>query len=421
MKCFVGIYYLVLCVAHFCAMPFLYLLSFKSKYRSSLKKRFFLPDSLPQEAMGFKLHWLHACSFGEVKSLQSVLDSLAQQLSSKEKILLTTTTQTGFNLACKLYPNCIVRYLPFETLLPFWLRNHSLASLTLLEAELWLMPLVCAKSKGAKTLLINARISQHSFPRYKKFRFFYCRLFSFIEQIFCQTSSDAARLAALGAQNIHILGNLKLAEIPQTNAHYTSPKQSLWVVASTHGKHHKSEEVLILEAIIKAFLEDCDSMQESLQQMPRFLFAPRHPERFLEVETQLNQILASHSLPCLVKTSEVGAQNALEAPFILLDSLGELNNLYKIAQGVILGGSFLEDIGGHNPIEPAFFRTKLISGDSIFNQKALFASIQNYTLCKIQNLPQVLQKRKILKNAKITKKLNLEQIIQAIHTPQGLV
>ncbi|WP_297810471.1 lipid IV(A) 3-deoxy-D-manno-octulosonic acid transferase [uncultured Helicobacter sp.] len=414
MNLFIRIYYIVLCIAHICAIPFLLLLNFKLKYRFSLKKRFFVPDSLLQDATGFKLHWLHSCSFGEVQSLQSVIESLIKQLSSDEKILLTTTTQTGFTLACKLYPKCIVRYLPFETLIPFWLHKINLVSLTLVEAELWLMPLVCAKSKGAKTLLINARISKHSFPRYKRFRFFYRRLFSLVEKIFCQTHSDEKYLKILGAKNIEVLGNLKLAQIPQVSVHYTSPKQPLWVIASTHCKHHQSEETLILDAILKAFFIDNPNQNSNLESMPRFLFAPRHPERFLEVESRLNKILKSHSLPLLVKTSNNGVQNALNAPFILLDSLGELNNLYKIAQGVILGGSFLKDIGGHNPIEPAFFRTKLISGIYIFNQKSLFFSIQNYTLCSIQNLPKALQKYKVLKNTKITKKLNLKKIIQAI-------
>ncbi len=373
-----------------------------------------MPDSIEQEAKDLQLHWLHACSFGEIKSLQSLIKSLEKQLDNNQKILLTTTTQTGFDLACKLYPNCIIRYLPFETLIPFWLHNITLVSLTLVEAELWLMPLVCAKSKGAKTLLINARISKHSFPRYQKFGFFYRKLFGLIGQIFCQTPRDKLRLEALGANNIIVLGNLKLAEIPQTNTNYISPEQSLWVVASTHNRHNQSEEILILKAIIEAFLDDCASIQDALNSMPRFLFAPRHPERFVEVESNLNQILDSYSLPHLLKTSELGVQNALNAPFILLDSLGELNNLYKIAQGVILGGSFLKNIGGHNPIEPAFFRTKLISGYDIFNQKALFASIQNYSLCKIQSLPHLLKKRELLKNTKITKKLKLTKIIRAI-------
>lgn len=142
MKYFISIYYGILIIAHACAMPFLFALSFKPKYRFSLIKRFLLPDSIEQEAMGFKLHWLHACSFGEVKSIQSIIQSLAKEINNEEKILLTTTTQTGFDLACKLYPNCIIRYLPFETLLPFWLHNIILVSFTLVEAEFWLMPLV---------------------------------------------------------------------------------------------------------------------------------------------------------------------------------------------------------------------------------------------------------------------------------------
>ena len=143
MHFFVGIYYCILCVAHLCALPLIFILSFKQKYKESLKRRFFSPIPLPNHMLKFR--WIHACSFGEVKSLQSIINTLQTQLKEDEAILLTTTTQTGFNLANTLYPTCTLAYLPFETLIPFWLRKKQILSLTLVEAELWLMPLVSLK------------------------------------------------------------------------------------------------------------------------------------------------------------------------------------------------------------------------------------------------------------------------------------
>ncbi len=397
----------MLCIAHFCALPFLALLSLKDKYKHSLKRRFFFFNPIPKD---FYFHWLHACSFGEVKSLQSLIEALEKTLKEKERILLTTTTQTGYNLATKLYPHCIVRYLPFETLLPFWLYHRKILSLTLTEAELWLLPVFCAHSKGATTTYINARISTNSFPRYLRFRFFYARLFSQIQKVFSQSTGDKMRLEALGAQNIEVFGNLKLAEIPHVSVHYVPPAQPLWVIASTHKKNNQSEEELILKEILKAF----DTNHTDT--IPRFLFAPRHPERFIEVQTTLDSLLQAHKLPKLTKTSISGIQNALQEPFILLDSLGELNNLYSIANTVILGGSFLSNIGGHNPIEPAFFHAKLISGPFIFNQEALFSCVENYILCPIEELSQVLsaERLKEIKPAKLTKKLDITALIQSI-------
>lgn len=404
MYAFLGFYYFLMCATHFCALPILVILSFKQKYKNSLKKRFFFPSPLPDGTF----HWIHACSFGEVKSLQSVIAALENTLQKDEKILLTTTTQTGFMLANRLYGKCVIAYLPFESFIPLWLKYAKIMSFTLTEAELWLMPLFCVRKKGGKTLLINARISIHSFPRYRRFRFFYVRVFSQIQYIFCQNKEDKVRLKALGAKNIQILGNLKLTEIPQIHTYYTKPKQPLWVIASTHFKNHQSEESLILQEILKAFF-----LHNTQKPIPHFLFAPRHPERFLEVEKTLNAILNVHHLPSIAKTSLYGIQNALQHTFILLDSLGELNNLYNIAYGVILGGSFLPNIGGHNPIEPAYFQTKLISGTYIFNQKALFSCVENAILCDINHLSQYLQDN-TLKNAKITQTLDISPIIQTI-------
>ncbi|WP_299547632.1 lipid IV(A) 3-deoxy-D-manno-octulosonic acid transferase [uncultured Helicobacter sp.] len=398
-------YYLLMCIAHFCAFPFLFLLSFKQKYKNSLKKRFFAPVSLPKG----KYHWIHACSFGEVKSLQGIINTLQNNLESPTKILLTTTTQTGFTLAKTLYPNCIIAYLPFESFIPLWLKGKKIITLTLTEAELWLMPLFCAHFKGAKTLLINARISTRSYPRYLRFRFFYARLFKYIQKIFSQSSIDKERLESLGAKNIEVFGNLKLAEIPQISTQYTAPNAPLWIIASTHSKNNKSEEVLILQSLLESFFKKAIPTS---QNTPHFLFAPRHPERFLEVEQTLNKILKKYHLPLLQKTSTQGIQNALNAPFILLDSLGELNNLYAIADLVILGGSFLPNIGGHNPIEPAYFHTKLISGPYIFNQESLFMGVKNYIICPIEKLTEVLQTP--LENSYITQKLNLTKIIQTL-------
>ncbi|WDL74333.1 lipid IV(A) 3-deoxy-D-manno-octulosonic acid transferase [Helicobacter winghamensis] len=401
-------YYLLVCIAHFCALPLLFLLSFKRKYKNSIKKRFFAPTPLPNG----KYHWIHACSFGEVKSLQSIIDTLENNLENSTQILLTTTTQTGFTLAKTLYPKCLIAYLPFESFIPFWLKGKDILTLTLTEAELWLMPLFCVHSKRAKTLLINARISARSYPRYLRFRFFYVKLFSYLQKIFSQSQIDKERLESLGAKNVEIFGNLKLAEIPQVSIHYTAPNAPLWVIASTHCKNNKSEEVLILQSILESFFKNPIPTSQISHNTPHFLFAPRHPERFLEVEQTLNVILKENHLPPLIKTSTKGIQNALDAPFILLDSLGELNNIYVIADLVILGGSFLQGIGGHNPIEPAYFHTKLISGPYIFNQQALFANIKNCAICEIESLAEILKTP--LENSCITQKLNLTKIIQTL-------
>ncbi|EES90018.1 lipid IV(A) 3-deoxy-D-manno-octulosonic acid transferase [Helicobacter canadensis] len=404
MGLFVSFYYLLLCIAHICALPFLFFLSFKSKYTTSIKRRFFLPHFINSK---MQIHWFHACSYGEVKSLQGIITSLSYLLKPNEQILLTTTTQTGYTLAKQLFPNAITCFLPFETFIPFWTKNLKIKSLTLIEAELWLMPLFCAKNKKASTLLINARISSNSYNKYRKLTFFYRRLFTLVDNIFCQEKKDKQYLKTLGAKNIKVFGNLKLAEIPQITKHYQKPSQELWLIASTHEKNSQQEEVLILKEILKI-------LPKNSPNNPRILFAPRHPERFKSLIKTLNALLKQNHCPNLSVASQNGIQVSINAPFGFIDTLGELNNLYSIASLVILGGSFLPNIGGHNPIEPAFFRTKLISGPYIYNQKSLFKSLQNYSLTNLENLHKILAKSDLLPPSKITKKLDITKIINII-------
>lgn len=402
MYLFVFCYYILVSLAHFCALPILFLLSFKSKYTKSLKRRFFIPEFLKETS---DIYWIHACSFGEVKALQPLVEALEKTLKANERVLLTTTTQTGFTLAKESYPKCLVCYLPFESFIPLWVWNLSLKMIVLFEAEFWFMPVFCARKKGAKAFLMNARIS--SFEKYQRGKFFYQRFFCCVDKVFCQKKEDKRKFEALGAKDVEVYGNLKLYIKPQITQQYPTPNQKIWVIASTHQKDSILEEVLILEAILKV-------LPKNPKNFPRILFVPRHLERIRDIQQALDAILRSHNLPNLVLGSEVGIEKSLHFPFVLMDTMGILNNLYALAELVILGGSFLKGIGGHNPIEPAFFGVKLISGPYIFHQRALFDGIQNYVLCDISQLEDVLLYADCLYPSCIVKKVKISKIIQAL-------
>lgn len=368
-------------------LPFLgFFALFRAKYRHSIPARFFL----------FKNHkfaeskaeiWLHACSLGEVNSLRSILGGEVLQ----KQILLTTITNTGFKRARELFgahKNIEIRYLPFEIFLPF-IFPKSIKKLIVLEAELWFMLFFCAKKNGAKTILLNARISTKSYPKYKKFAFFYRRLFECVDEIFCQQDSDIARFLALGAKNISTLGNIKAllkAQTSQNLAVFKAYKNAILergakiiVAASTH----KGEEAQILRAFKEALAKEKFCL----------IIAPRHPERFSEVWG----LIESQNLNA-TKYSECGL-NA-ESSVILLDAMGELINAYSIADCVILGGSFVR-VGGHNPLECAQFGVRLISGEHIFNQHSLFALVSGYRIAKSDELCQILRNMQDLPQSKI--------------------
>ncbi len=391
MKLFRFFYLLILGAVYLLVAPLLFLLSFKKKYHRSIPARFFYLQQRPLEDREI---WLHACSFGEIKSLEPIIQEL---LKKNQKILLTTTTQTGFRLAKELfgaYKDCQVLYLAFEIFLPFWeKRLKGLKDLIVVESELWFLLFDVAKRVGAKTFLINARISDHSFEKYLRLKYYYSRVFLRIDRVFAQAQHDALRLRTLGANDVEVFGNLKIYSKVEVTKLYAKPQKLVIVAGSTHQEEEK--------IVLKSFLEFKKQFPNSL-----LIIAPRHPERFEDVSAILEGLKVA-------RISQDGIDE--EQDILLLDILGDLNNIYRIADIVILCGSFVK-VGGHNPLEPAFFQTKFLSGPYIFNQYALFDCIENYVLVQdAQELTQKLLDFKTLKNSSIKKEReNLDAFIKEL-------
>lgn len=366
----------------FLALPLLFLSFLKDKYKKSLKARFFLYKNLRQKTAS--VHF-HACSFGEVRSIKE----LASSYDSK----ITTITQTGFDEAQSFCKS--VNFLAFESFLPFWFRSCKV--LVVFEAELWLMLFFMAKFRGAKTILINARISEKSFPKYLKLSFFYKKLFSFVDEIFAQSELDKQRLECLGAKNIKILGNIKTSLTPNITKHYHKPKERLIIFASTH---EKEEELLLAHF--------------KLKKDEKLIIAPRHPERFERVQEFLCSYAKRENLHFQrLSKLENNDLTSCKAELLLLDRLGELVNFYAICDVVVLCGSFVDKIGGHNPVEVAHFHKPLISGEFFHNQKSSYASVGNIEICKnLQELNTLI--RKDIKPSYLIDKIDLTPIKESI-------
>ena len=266
-------YFLLLFILYLISTPFLALLAFKKKYSHSIPERFFLKN------FGLEFsptYWFHACSFGESKSFEPILKALLQR-ESHAKILLTCTTNTGFaylKTFQEQYPqNFIIHYLPFEIFLPFYrpFLKH-LKTLIVTEAELWKMLFWVAKNAGAKTLLLNARISDRSLKSYMRMRWFYSTLFSLVDEVLAQSEVDKERLENLGAKNVSSFGNLKIFSTPQITQHYTKKRDVILCASS-----HKDEERLVLESFLPLSLDTT------------LIIVPRHPERFSEVQSLCEQ------------------------------------------------------------------------------------------------------------------------------------
>ena len=374
------IYYIFTLLLYFISLPFLIILSFKEKYKHSVPARFFLVNNPPFKE---KLNHFHSCSLGETKALKPLIEKF-------DKVNLSIITNTGYEEA-KKYKNANVRFLPFEIFIPFWLKPCK--NLIVMEAELWLMLFYFAHKRCDKTILINARISDRSYTKYLKFKWFYKHIFKYIDIVFAQSQKDKDRLIQLGAKNVIVAGNIKGAVEYKVTKKYKKPKEKIIVAGSTHS----GEEQIILDAFKNSSLKTHPS---------KLIIVPRHPERFEEV-AKIIEIFAKKNNFSYGKIEE-GFKNDI----ILVDKMGELINLYSIADIVILGGSFVDNVGGHNPLEVAYFKKPLISGKYIFNSYTLFDMVENSYIIDKSELNDILNKQ--LKNSFIKNKANIEMILRLI-------
>ncbi len=368
-----------------CALPLLLVSFVSKKHKQGFKARFFLYKNPPQAPAS--VHF-HACSFGEVRALKALISKFESRIS--------VITQTGFDEAKNLAKS--VNFLPFENFIPLWFKPCKV--LVVFEAELWLMLFFVAKLKGAKTLLINARISQKSYPKYQKFAFLYKKIFSYIDEIYAQSEADKERLENLGAYKVRVLGNIKANAIIKPNKAYKKPNSRLIILASTH----EGEEELLLSNLM-------------LEKGQKLIIAPRHPERFDRVarlvKDYAEQKKLEFSLFSELNLTNLDLKAEFKADILVLDTLGELVNLYAICDLAVLCGSFIEGIGGHNPVEIAAFNKPLISGAFIHNQIPLYESIEGLRICEdLSEFNELLKSHS--QKTSLKNKIDLSPILQSI-------
>ncbi len=370
---------------YFAALPLLVYLSFKQKYRESIPARFFLFNN-PRFKNGNGV-WFHVCSLGEARALKPILELLGDK-----DIKITTITHTG-QAEARRY-NAEVRYLPYEMFLPFWVREQDV--LVVLEAEFWFMLFSVLRAKGTRIILLNARISEKSAKKYLQFAWFYKKMLSHVEMIYAQSEADKNRFLALGAKNIEVIGNIKLAGKISKTKEYKKPEVEFIVAGSTHD----SEE----ESVLKSFVEYRNQSDAKLA------IVPRHPERFESVYELMKKYADKNSLTL----SRFSHDKEFKADMILVDAMGELNNIYAISDIVILGGAFRDDVGGHNPLEPAYFGCKIITGKHFFHQKELFKYVHHVQYVERDEIHKALMKCKELPPSMVEEKIDLKPVIERI-------
>jgi 3-deoxy-D-manno-octulosonic-acid transferase len=380
-------YYFLSGLLYILALPLLVYLSFKQKYKESIPSRFFLFKNPPFASKDGI--WFHVCSLGEARALKPILDLLGNE----QDIKITTITHTGQSEARKY--DVEVRYLPYELLLPFWIKKQKI--LVVLEAEFWYMLFLIAFKKDTKIILLNARISERSAKKYLQFAWFYKKIFAYVDTIYAQSAMDKNRFLALGAKNIEVIGNIKLAQKIITTKEYNKPMGEIIVGASTH----PTEE----EAILKGFIEYKKQHNDA-----KLILVPRHPERFDAV----HGLILTYAEKSGCSSSKFSESRTFQTDIVLVDAMGELNNIYKISDIAILGGAFREDVGGHNPLEPAHFGCKIITGKHFFHQKELFKYVHHVQYIESDEIYKALLASKELPPSMVEEKIDLTQVVEKI-------
>jgi len=313
--------------------------------------------------------WVHAASVGEVLCSAPLLRRIKREFPNLE-ILLTILTLTGKETAKTHIPEANhVLFLPIDhpLIIRRAIRRMAPNLLLIAETELWPNLLRSCGKKKIPVILFNGRISKKSFRRYLFLKFFFKECLKYLSLFLMQTEEDRNRIIEIGAPSdkARVSGNLKF---DQTSSNFT--EKGIAEMARSLGLQGK-EDILIAgsthsgeEEILLSLLKD---LRKTYPQLILIL-APRHLERLEEVE----KILEKESLSWKRRTSlsvdqEQYHEKMKQLPeVILLDTMGELMGFYSLGTLVFVGGS-LVPVGGHNPLEPLFFKKCVLFGPHMFN------------------------------------------------------
>jgi len=310
------------------------------------------------------LIWLHAVSVGEVLAVSRLVGELDRALPG-HRLLISTTTRTGQELARERFGADRVFYCPLDLrwAVRAWLKALQPRMLILVETEFWPNLLDGCFRRGIPVAVVNARISDRSWPRYRRLRALWRPFLSRFSRVLAQTGTDAERLQALGcsAQVVTVAGNLKCdvraARQAEATAELKRRAGALRLVVA--GSTLAGEEAALLEAWPQLLAAD--------PQLAMVL-APRHPERFAAVAELLDKAGFAWSHRSAWRSEPEAA--LLPGQIVLLDTIGELASVYSLAAVAFVGGSLIP-AGGHNPLEPAQFGVPIVMGPHYVNFRAI--------------------------------------------------
>ena len=316
--------------------------------------------------------WFHAVSVGEVRAVTPVMEELAKRLKNASRMVLSTVTVTGQETArreCLFAENIFYFPLDFPLAVSRAFARIGPSMFITAETEFWPNFLFGCFKRGVPVVVVNGRISDRSFSRYMRFRWFFHPFLRGVSLFLMQSDEDARRILAMGAaeESVEVTGNTKYdvkpvpAELPVEVRNWAE-SSFLLVAGSTHG----GEEEIILNALEMTGLSDV-----------RLAVVPRHPERFDEVAG----LLLDRNIP-FVRLSGLTAGRRISEKVLLVDAMGVLDAFYSVAGAAFVGGS-LVPVGGHNLLEPAMYGVPVLTGPNLQNFRDIADALIESGGCRI--------------------------------------
>jgi 3-deoxy-D-manno-octulosonic-acid transferase len=357
-------YNLLSFLALFGVIPYHLYRSLSRGRRTAFAERFgFIPEGGVARVRGVGTIWVHAVSVGETLAVRPLLTALKERYPGK-RLVVSNVTETGREMALKLKEPDLCIYFPFDFGFAVRRAVRLIAPdlVIVVETEIWPNFMKVVTDRGTPAVLVNGRISDRSFGRYSRLKWFFRPVLEKFSALCMQSAEDARRIVAIGAPagRVHIANNLKfdLPVMPLSaaarNEHRDRYRIAPGIGVIVAGSTHQGEDEVVLAAYRALVAEGRDLF---------LVLVPRHPERAVDVAA----LLQREKIPFALR-SRLDERNLPFSPgeVLLVDRVGELMSFYSLSDLVFVGGS-LVPTGGHNILEPASVGVPVIFGPHMNN------------------------------------------------------
>ncbi|HEX6824300.1 MAG TPA: 3-deoxy-D-manno-octulosonic acid transferase [Candidatus Sulfotelmatobacter sp.] len=376
------LYSVALALGLLLSLPFwLFQIARHGKYWRSFPQRIGKVPKALTAISGERLIWIHAVSVGEVLAVAGLIAQVRQAFP-QHRIVVSSTTDTGHALAQKRFgaENAFYFPLDFAFAIRPYLRALRPEVVVLAETEFWPNFIRLAHTSGARIAVVNARISDRSWPNYRRFTWALQKILRHVDLFLAQTQQDSDRLQSIGADptRIRVTGNLKFdVSLPSPPPILEPLRQALNAEGAgpvlVCGSTVEDEERLLLKAFENILVKHSKAVM---------ILAPRHPERFRTVAGIIQQM----GIPFHLRLR--WSREPLAGSVFLLDTIGELAALYGLADLAFVGGSLVPR-GGHNIIEPAQHGVAVVTGNHTENFRDIVSLFQGRDAVRIVGMAEL--------------------------------